>query len=488
MSTIERPARRPAWLPALILVAVLALLGPLGWRVGLALAGWAPLIGALLLGVLLLLLVAGLRLVNAYVRGIEARARQAELVTLQSGQPVHLIDAVTVGQRAAGRMLERHYDVELMRASGGQLAAQPAPMITVVDAAAQTAPAQLSAPETIDLARARERGLSGPDQWYVGQAEPGPATISLHHAGLVAIGGVPGTGKTSSAAWLAAQCAAAGGTLYVCDPHHGDPESLSAAIAPFAGAVGNWAVTPEEINQLILTVWRIYDRRCKEPIRAMHPILLLVDEFLDQVLGQRISTESVAALTMLAAGARKKQINGVVCSANWGLGSKVQLLRQSISHALIHRSAPESSRFLCSGVDAAGLAPGEALLIGSGAPVRVVVPQISRADQLLAARLCGRPPKLYTPWGAPPTLAPTVPIGPIAAAPPPPPAPPTNQQRIIGLLGDGTWRTNREIADALGVDTAVITTETKALYDVHQLKRRACKRGADRLEYGQPTT
>ena len=465
-----------------------AILAGLTLPVG-ALVAWAliPYASVLALGACALLGLgglAGVRIVFAEGRRRAALAQQAELAVLQTGAPVHVSDVRAHGARWADRAQLSAHQVALAERHA-------APAYTIIDAPAIVTPPLLpdSGVPTINLAQARAQGLSHAGQWVVGQGDSAAATIPLEHTGFVAVGGDSGTGKSNTAAWLAAQVAAAGGYLFVADPHYGDPESLSAALLPFSGAVEKFATTPEETNALIARVWRIYDARSKDPRQASTPVVLLVDEFLEQVLRQQITADAWAALQILAAGGRKKRMHGVLLSASWGaqaLGQRSQPLRQMATHAIVHACAPEAARFLAPGQTVPTLGLGQALYIPKlGAAVLVRVPRLSSADQVTAAAGTTRPARPYTPWG----VAPTVRASNAATVRPPPPVvAPTNQQRIVQLLADATWRTNREIAAALGVDVDVIGTETLEMWKRNQIARRPCKRGRDKYEYGQPTT
>lgn len=508
--TTPKPGLSPGGRRAVLLLALasLALLAPIGYLLGraivTALAPYAIIIGVAVLLLLLAAALAGLRILFATGRHASARARQAELATMQNGQPIHLDDVSRLAGPLLARSLARHYDVETIRAGVSPTlshfhqeihpALPAAPSIVTLPPAPELPPQLPAAP---DLARAIKAGWSAPDRWLIGIDAGGNAqTAALKHTGMVAVSGVPGTGKTSAAAWLAAQTAAHGGVLFVADPHYGDPESLSARIEPFAGAVERFATTPEQINALILQVAKIYDRRCNHPSERTMPVLLLIDEFMQLMLRKQLTDESERALATLAGGGRKKDMFGALISQNWSaaaMGQKVTILRQIVTGSLVHQSDEETAKFLLPrsyATAAATLAPGEALWFGSSAPIAVRVPYLSPADAALAARPHQpRPHRLAgdrAQAAQPP--AQTVPPTERVSTPPAPPTttlpPLTNQEQILLLLESQPHLTSSAIAQRLGLDLQVARVEISNLYRQRALARRDAPRGSDdRYEY-----
>lgn len=500
----ETPGTRTGRGVVLLALASLALLAPIGYLLGralvAALAPYAIVIGVVLLLLLLAAALAGLHILFAAGRHATARARQAELAVMQNGQPIHLNDVSALAGPLLARSLARYYDVEEKRASVSPTLTHyhqevhPAlPAAPSVITLAPEPPPQLPPPP--DLARAMQAGWSGPDRWLIGMDEAGNAqTAALKHTGMVAVSGVPGTGKTSAAAWLAAQTAAHGGVLFVADPHYGDAESLSARIEPFSGAVERFATTPEQINALILQVAKIYDRRCNHPAEQTRPILLLIDEFMQLMLRKQITDEAERALATLAGGGRKKDMFGALISQNWSaaaMGQKVTILRQIVTGSLVHQSDEETAKFLLPrsyATAAATLAPGEALWFGSGTPIAVRVPYLSPADATLAAR--PHPPRAHRLAGAQAGQAPAQPLQPTerVITPPAPPTaalpPLTNQEQILLLLESQPHLTSSVIAQRLGLDLQLTRVEISNLYRQRALARRDAPRGSDdRYEY-----
>ncbi|KPV51415.1 hypothetical protein SE17_21305, partial [Kouleothrix aurantiaca] len=454
------------------------LLLPTGILLAWALVPYASILGLLGLGLLGGGGVAGLRVLFARGYAARALARQSDYLTIQGGAVVHRDGVLTHGVRWATHQIEAHERIELARAAG---ALPYAPQITVIDAPPMdAAPAALlpvsSAPPSLEAARAQ--GLSSSTRWYVGDADGAPQTIDLRALGMVAISGITGSGKSTSAALLAAQAALGGTLLYVCDPHHQKQDSLYRRVQPFAGAVGRFATQPHEINDLIAMLGTIYDRRMQGAGLPEPRILLLIDEFMELINREQLSDASVRTLTTLANGGRGVAMHIAAISQQWGLGSKVYQLRESISYRIIHRSSPVAVRFLlrmASPPDTLAFPRGVALVSGDGEPVRTTIYHLQAADAALAGQHAGRTPR--KPYA--PSVAPT-------PAPAQPSAPPTVQAQILAALAGASHPlTHSEIAAVIGADVATVQTEAKALFDARKVARKACKpqRNGEKFEY-----
>lgn len=501
------PRRRRTLIAGLALL-VLAL--PVAWHVGQVVANALAPYGGVLVMILVVFVVlfglALLRIAFAFGRRLEAQARQAEIVSLPNGMPVHLLDVAPLAARLAPHTLDRHYDVELERAGRASLY----PSLTSLHQTMHGAPPVLAAPAAAlvlpgpsggtlpDLAEAIADGASSPDHWLAGYgADDQPQQIVLKHACFIAIAGVQGTGKTNTAAYLAAQAAYHGGDLLVSDIHYGDDESLATRIAPFSGAVARWATTAEETNDLILLADKIYQRRCADSGQATTTVLLIIDEFMELMIRGLISDAAMTALLVFSGGGRKKHMQVALIAQNWSerlLGRYGVAVRQNVTHALVHRSSQETADFLLPGSSyarqAATAAPGQIVFFGGGEPLLVAVPWLSDADLRYAAR--GRPTRQYQPRATQAARAPAPPIPPTTRVTPPRQAPPTErlpeptvQQQIVLLLaGRRDWLTSGEITAALGVDPKVVQTELKELFDQRAIVRREVQRKVrEKFEY-----
>lgn len=454
------------------------LLLPTGILLAWALVPYASILGLLGLGLLGGGGVAGLRVLFARGYAARALARQGDYLTIQGGAVVHHADLRTRGAEWAGKHQASFAQIELARAMGPQ---PYAPQITVIDAPPMdAAPAALlpvsSAPPTLEAARAA--GLSSSTRWYVGDADGAPQTIDLSALGMVAISGITGSGKTTSAALLAAQAALGGTLLYVCDPHHQKQDSLYRRVQPFAGAVGRFATQPHEINAVIAMLGKMYDYRMQGNGMPEPRILLLIDEFMELINREQLSRESIRTLTTLANGGRGVAIHIAAISQHWGQGSEVYQLRESISYRIIHRSSPAAVRFLlrmASPPDTLAFPRGVALVSGDGEPARTTIYHLQPADADLVGQHAGRTPrKPYAPSTAP-TPVPTQPSAPLTV----------QAQILAALAGASKPLTHSEIAAIIRENVATVQTEAKALYDARKVARKACKpqRNGEKFEY-----
>lgn len=94
--------------------------------------------------------------------------------------------------------------------------------------------------------------------------------------------GVPGKGKTSTAAWIISQYIALGAELVILDRNARSPEGLAYKLAPFEGA---FTVSPADspksmLEALDLAKSRLQDRIDREE-ESDHPFLLVIDEATD---------------------------------------------------------------------------------------------------------------------------------------------------------------------------------------------------------------
>lgn len=440
------------------------------------------------------LVIGGLAIVAAAAFRRFGVARQAHVLTLPGDLPVRIKDVKKIG------VTEAHWAMEQFYGIGRAEAERPMPNLSsfhqVLKIDGPPPPPQIedvTPPQLPDplagLGDAITRGWSSPDRWLVGTSNGVPQQIVLKHTGFIAISGVQGTGKTNGAAYLAAQCAAHNGTLYIADPHYGDDESLSSRIKPFSGAVASFAMTPDEINAMIAKVDSIYMYRRDHP-GTYPPLLLIIDEFMELMIRKQLSSTAIESLLALSGVGRKKHIFCVPIAQNWNLrvlGSLGVSVRQAVTHALVFKSSKETAELLLPtsyAQRALTLKPGQTLYFANDEPAVTDVPWLSSDDMQLAAR--GRTPTSYTP--APGAIASGPPIPPAAplpitervspahlrAAPPTVPmAPPTVPEQIADLLrGRNGWMTASEIAAALAVDLPTVRTELSSMSGTGQLRKR----------------
>jgi len=339
------------------------------------------------------------------------------------------------------------------------------------------------------------QGLASPEQLYLGQTAAGACCLRLKHAGFICIAGVQGTGKSNTAALLAAQVAALGGMIFVVDPDAGDDESLANRLAAMSGRIGAIAKTDAEIEAVLKNTAKLFAYRDRTPGRLHPPFLLLIDEFMRLAIEERLSDESQRTLLLLSGDGRKKRMIVAPISQVWKqrlAGPLGTAFRDASTHAIVHGSKPGAAELLLPGgyygKQAAQLRPGEALVVGGGGePQKVVIPELTPADLAFAAS--GAPPRPYAPWPEvqPPAasaLPPTQPVTPPRAAPGTVPMMYTAQDAIVDYLLARPWSTSSQIAAGTQLDLKTVRTELPELRKQRRVvSRPASGPGDDRLEW-----
>lgn len=261
--------------------------------------------------------------------------------------------------------------------TGGAPAALP-------DVAQLDAPV-LGAPAFAELVAS---GLVGPGApLLLGFASDGkPITGSWRDLYSSAVGGLPGTGKTTTLRFLAAQAALHGARFAILDPHAGaGDESLATTLAPLSSSfLAAPAASEDEMRHTMGLVRLLVDRRLAgDADRA--PVLLAVDEFSRLMARSELAPELSGLLEYIAQEGRKVGVfallSGQVWLASRSGGSE---LRYSLASAFVHRMHRKQASILLpqgEGVAAERLAPGEALLLSTSGDVqKVKIPLTTAAD------------------------------------------------------------------------------------------------------------
>jgi hypothetical protein len=206
----------------------------------------------------------------------------------------------------------------------------------------------------------------------------------------LAIGGRPGSGKTSTALLLAGQYARMGADLRVADPHSGHPGSLLTQLEPVVGpsALGWVAETPRETLMLVGQVADQLEQRkagWRHHNGDQRPLVLLIDEFAEslRLLPPGDRERLLDLVQLLGYGGRKYGVCCVLLAQSWLTGSIGSSgVRNPLRAAIVHAMRADEGRAL-TGMraeawpsDPQELRPGEAYVLGVGASglVRVRVP------------------------------------------------------------------------------------------------------------------
>jgi hypothetical protein len=212
-----------------------------------------------------------------------------------------------------------------------------------------------------------------------------------------AVGGLSGSGKSWTAAFLAGQAALWGTRFVVLDPHAANAESLASRLAPLRSRfVCDLAESPREMKEAVGLVVEELGRR-KSGGRG-EPWLFLVDEFSALQRGE-LAAPLGDLVEALGQEGRKLGLYAMVCGQVWTAaragGSE---LRDSLASAYVHRLRPSQARYL-TGLTAAELPgdllhlpPGSAYLLNTAGDLRrVAIPRMGAGDLARVAELVGAP-------------------------------------------------------------------------------------------------
>ena len=355
--------------------------------------------------------------------------------------------------------------------------------LPVIDA--EPAPAALPAPALPQARPGRpllqqldEAGLvnrSG-HQLLIGEENGVPIYIDSRQAGVVAVGGAPASGKSSTVMSLLAQAALMRWGIVVCDPFPHKPDGVLKRSEALGSAVIKRASSPQEIDAAIRWVDGVGRRRLNgEPWRA--PLILVIEEFSNLVIRKELPPETVALLPAMGMAYRSAGIIIIPIGHIWksallGGAQLGAVLRQVATHTIVHRLAPDAAELLLpigSDINPATLPSGVALVTGPDGIYRVTVPWISLDDMAYASAAAtqqGAPalPPLATTWHAPAPAAPP-------PAPPPAAAPaaetarldPRLDEQILDLLAQSSELDAAEIAEGVGANPGTVRNRLAAL-------------------------
>lgn len=209
-----------------------------------------------------------------------------------------------------------------------------------------------------------------------------------------ALGGLPGTGKTTSQRFFACQTALHGARFIVCDPHYGtSDDSLGATLAPLRSRFVCDVLSDEKS---ILDGIRYADDEGKRRLSGAErsPLIVWIDE-LTALLSSSIGTRLSGLLEEIARQYRKVGVYLSASGQTW-LASRSggsSALRDSFASVIAHRMKRNQARLLLPSDDAAQaerLQPGQAILYRtSGHSEIVTIPNTTSHDVVRVAGLLG---------------------------------------------------------------------------------------------------
>ena len=201
-----------------------------------------------------------------------------------------------------------------------------------------------------------------------------------------ATAGLPGSGKTTSQRFFAAQTALHGAKFVVCDPHaEASEDSLAATLDPLSGIyLCEPASEPKDILSAVQFVAEIGHRRIKGLDNDRTPIVLWVDE-LTSLLGRSdVGDELASTLERIVQEYRKRFVYLSASGQIWTASRTTSELRDSFASVLCHRMKRSQARLLLPTEEAKQverLDKGQAVLWRtSGVTTTVQIPLTTAAD------------------------------------------------------------------------------------------------------------
>jgi hypothetical protein len=211
------------------------------------------------------------------------------------------------------------------------------------------------------------------------------------------VGGLPGTGKTTTQRYFAAQVALHGARFVVVDPHLGAADdSLGATLAPLeARYLTPAASDAADILRAVRLVASIGERRIQGQDDSRTPILLWLDEATTLLGHSRIGPELAQLLEQIAQQYRKRGVYACCSGQIWTAARATSELRDSFASAIVHRMKRAQARLILPTDDAQRverLEKGQAVLWRtSGASTVIQVPNTTSADVQRVAAMLAEP-------------------------------------------------------------------------------------------------
>nr|MDP9416224.1 hypothetical protein [Pseudomonadota bacterium] len=241
----------------------------------------------------------------------------------------------------------------------------------------------------------------------LGYGEHGPITggwKSLYSSGL---GGLQGSGKTWTAAYLLAQSAINGAQFVICDPHAGDEESLATRVQPLAPALlCDIADDERSILQALKLADEEFQRR-KDGDSNRRPLIVAVDEWTSLRRGE-LAEQLPRFVEDFSTEGRKLNVHIMLLGQRWDKES-VGPFRNTLASSYVHRMRADEARMM-TGLRASALpddtlqlAPGAAYLVDTrGTLHRVQIPLMRPEDVVrVGERLCDSLTESRRPIGFP---------------------------------------------------------------------------------------
>jgi hypothetical protein len=252
-------------------------------------------------------------------------------------------------------------------------------------------PVEADAPSMTELLREGRVGRGNP--LMLGYEQGREITGSWLDLYATITAGLPGTGKTTTQRFFAAQTALHGARFAVADPHAGAAEdSLAATLDPLRGIyLCDPAEEPRQILELARHIAHIGEQRVRGRDLDRTPIVFWLDELTGLLGRSDIGPELAEVLERIAQEYRKRHIYLSASGQIWTAARATSELRDSFASVVCHRMKRSQARLLLPTEEAATverLGTGQAVLWRtSGATSVITVPNTTAADVRQVARL-----------------------------------------------------------------------------------------------------
>jgi hypothetical protein len=204
-------------------------------------------------------------------------------------------------------------------------------------------PVEADAPSMTELLREGRVGRGNP--LMLGYEQGREITGSWLDLYATITAGLPGTGKTTTQRFFAAQTALHGARFAVADPHAGAAEdSLAATLDPLRGIyLCDPAEEPRQILELARHIAHIGEQRVRGRDLDRTPIVFWLDELTGLLGRSDIGPELAEVLERIAQEYRKRHIYLSASGQIWTAARATSELRDSFASVVCHRMKPQRS-------------------------------------------------------------------------------------------------------------------------------------------------
>ncbi len=227
----------------------------------------------------------------------------------------------------------------------------------------------------------------------LGYSDGAPLVGSWNDLYSTAIGGLSGSGKSTTQRYLACQTALGGAKFIIVDHHaHAGDESLAASLSPLRAAFLCDAASDDAATVAALTMAAEIGQRRISGNAERQPVIVWVDEYTALMARSGIAAELGPLIERIAQEYRKVgvyvSLSGQIWRADRAGGTP---LRDSLASVIAHRMKSQQARMLVPSDEAKRcerLATGQAILYRTNGETAVIsVPNTTTGDVVRVGKL-----------------------------------------------------------------------------------------------------